>query len=202
VGDTVSLSNYVVRFNPNATGCSFPATPMNMATANAGTNTAGNVSDASDNGVDPAAGTPNGPGLPTPFAAPAYAPQLGLSKAAGTPTQNDDGTIDVAFTLLLENTGNVNISNVSLLDDLVAQYGSAFSASASSVVTGGIIVGPSVRLITDAAPTNIVLPTASTTFDGSSGSDMLTGSRGRTQPLTLEGLVRQRLLCHPLLCPR
>ncbi len=176
VGDSVGVNGYTVRFNPNAAGCTFPSPAMNSATSTAGTLAAGPVMDVSDNGTDPDIGISNSPGQPTVFVAPSYAPQMGMSKSIGVPVQNDDGTLDLAFTLLIENTGNVDITNLSVTDDLVGQLGSAFSASPATVMNSGVLVAPVVSEILDAGIDNLALPAGNSGFDGSASSNIVNGS--------------------------
>ncbi len=168
VGDIIEVT-FTVRLNPEAAG----GTLENTATAG-GADPLGNpVTDLSDGGADPA-GNAGGPGVPTEIVLPILEPELGISKAAGTPTVNADGTIDLPYTLMIANTGNVDISNLSLVDDLETQFGTAaFTASDSTVTTGGVIVAPTVTLIADAPGTAIVLPTAEMTYAGDATNDDL-----------------------------
>jgi len=176
VGDAVAVNGYTVRFNPNAVGCSFPSPATNVATANANTTTAGSIVDVSDNGTDPDLGVSNSTGQPTLFVAPSYAPQIGMSKLTSTPIQNDDGTLDVVFTLLVENTGNVDITNLSVSDDLVGQLGTAFIASSAADTSNGVLAAPVVTEVVDAGIDNLVLPAGNTNFDGSAASNIVTGA--------------------------
>jgi len=93
------------------------------------------ANDDSDSGTD-ASGTNNGePGDtfgsddPTPL----LIPSVGLAKSAGDAVANGDN-FDVTFTFVYENNGNVDLTNLSLTDDIAAQFGNAFvSASGLSV---------------------------------------------------------------------
>ena len=83
--------------------------------------------DDSDSGTD-ASGTNNGePGDsfgsddPTPL----YIPSIGLAKSAGDAVANGDN-FDVTFTLVFENNGSVDLTNLTLFDDIAAQFGDAF----------------------------------------------------------------------------
>ena len=83
--------------------------------------------DLSDSGTD-ASGTNNGePGDsfgsddPTPL----FIPSVGLAKSAGDAVANGDN-FDVTFTLVFENNGTVDLTNLTLFDDIAAQFGDAF----------------------------------------------------------------------------
>ena len=95
------------------------------------------VMDLSDSGTDPDdpnAGEPNDTGGsddPTPL----FLPSVGLAKSVGTPVPNGDN-FDVTYTLVFENTGNVSLDNVQVLDDVAAQFGSQFVG----IVPGSVAV--------------------------------------------------------------
>ena len=176
VEDSVLVSNYVARFNPNASGCVFPNPAQNTASGSSD-----QANDVSDNGTDPDAANSNDAGLPTPFAVPVAQPQIGVSKAAGEPILNADGTFDVPYTLLIENTGNVDLSDITLADDLEAQFDAAvFTGSAATVTTGGVIVAPAVTVITDASGTALVAPTPDALFAGTAANDDLLSTASST----------------------
>ena len=83
--------------------------------------------DDSDSGTDGSDGNPGAPGDsggtddPTPL----LIPEVGLAKSAGDAVPNGDN-FDVTFTFIFENTGNVDLANLSLTDDIAAQFGNAF----------------------------------------------------------------------------
>ena len=95
------------------------------------------IRDSSDSGTDPDgpnAGEPNDTGGsddPTPL----FLPSVGLAKSVGTPVPNGDN-FDVTYTLVFENTGNVSLDNVQVLDDVAAQFGSQFVG----IVPGSVAV--------------------------------------------------------------
>ena len=98
-------------------------------------------------------------------------PEIGVSKAAGVPTLNTDGTFDVVYTLLIENTGDVDLSNISLTDDLASQFGTAFfTASDASDQSGGIVSAPVVTPVLDEPGTAIVLPIGNVAYTGDAAS--------------------------------
>ena len=85
------------------------------------------VTDDSDSGADPNGTNPDGDGDngtsddPTPL----YLPAIGLTKDAGDAVANGEN-FDVEFTLIYENTGTVDLTNLTLFDDVAAQFGNAF----------------------------------------------------------------------------
>jgi fimbrial isopeptide formation D2 family protein/uncharacterized repeat protein (TIGR01451 family) len=87
------------------------------------------ASDDSDSGSetgDDNVGEPNDSGGsddPTPT----YIPHVGLAKTAGDAVANGDNW-DVEFTLYWENTGNVDLTNLTMFDDIATQFGNAFSS--------------------------------------------------------------------------
>ena len=97
------------------------------------------ATDDSDSGADPSdpnSGAPGDMGTsddPTPLLIPA----LNLAKVAGDAVPNGDN-FDVTFTLNWENTGTVALDNVTILDDIMGQFGGQFvAASIDSVTTSG-----------------------------------------------------------------
>ena len=93
------------------------------------------VSDLSDSGTNPSNSNLGQPGDtfgsddPTPL----YIPSIGLAKSAGDAAPNGDN-FDVTFTLAFENNGSVDLTNLTLFDNVRAQFGDAFvSVSGVSV---------------------------------------------------------------------
>jgi len=164
VGDIIEVT-FTARLNPAAAGSSL----TNTATAG-GSDPAGTVvTDDSNDGSDPTDGA-GGTGVPTPITLPEPVPEIGVSKAAGVPTLNGDGTFDVEYTLQVANTGDVDLMDITLLDDLQTQFTGAFVGSDATITTGGIIVAPVVSLVTDAAGTAVILPVGNAGFTGSGAS--------------------------------
>ena len=90
------------------------------------------VSDLSDDGTNP--NTDNGTGKdddPTIF----QIPQIRSAKSYGTITSNANGTYTVPVTILVENSGTVELSNLSLLEDIRTQFGDAFLSLDSPMIT-------------------------------------------------------------------
>ena len=179
VGDSLTVTGFTARFDPNNASCTFPDPAENSASASA-TAPTGGINDISDNGTDPDIASPNDGGVPTPFAPPAQGPELGLAKSARLLSLNDDFSFDVEFTVMMQNTGDVDLDNLELFDDLVAQFGAAFIPSAANDASGGVLIAPVVSAVTDAAPVGLQLPAVDTAFDGGVGNifDGSTGNLG------------------------
>ena len=65
-------------------------------------------------------------------------PGIGAAKApAGLPVAQPDGNFAVTYEVVIENTGATDLTNLSVLEDLAAQFGPAFvSAGNLTLVTG------------------------------------------------------------------
>ena len=136
VGDSFTIQ-FTTEIDPDAVGA--PGTLDNQATVGGDavdangqplTDSSGTpivVSDDSDSGTDPNGDNPDAPGDagtsddPTPL----LIPDIGLAKEAGDAVPNGDN-FDITFTLVYENTGTVDLTNLSLTDDIAAQFGNAF----------------------------------------------------------------------------
>ncbi|MEM6792667.1 MAG: IPTL-CTERM sorting domain-containing protein [Acidobacteriota bacterium] len=162
VGAAATIS-VAVTFDPNG----LPGPFFNQAIASGDTPT-GTVSDPSDDGTDP---DPNGNGNPseagendpTPVGVP-ESPAISIVKTAGAVTDAPTaGQFDVTFSLQVTNTGNVDLSQLQVTDDLGATFpapSSAVSASASCVAgsCGTIAVdytGPADTTLLDAAASGL-----------------------------------------------
>jgi len=174
---------FTINVDPNAAGA--PAALDNTATAG-GTPPSGTpISDDSNTGTDAAgAGTgetpndnPGGPGVPTPITPPTLDPELGLVKSATTiGTIKGDGTFDVTYTLLTENTGNAALTPLTLTDELdnATQLGSAFN---------GIVTAPAVTLTTNVSGNAVAPTTNGAAFTGTgAGTALILGTDGRLDP--------------------
>ena len=132
VGDSYTIQ-FSVEVDPNAVGA--PATLQNQVTAggdavdengNPITDSTGNpiiVTDDSDNGTDP--NSDNGSGTtddPTPL----LIADIGLAKEVGSAVVNGDN-FDFEFTLYWQNTGTVALDDVTVLDDVAAEFGGQFA---------------------------------------------------------------------------
>lgn len=198
VGDTLTVVGFTARFNPNASGCTFPDPAANSASVNASSPT-GPVTDTSDSGTDPDAGGSNDAGVPTPFTPPVPSPELGLAKSARLLAFNQDFSFDVEYTVLMQNTGDVNLSNLELFDNLVTQFGAAFVPSAANDSSGGVLSAPVVSAVTDAGAVDLQLPNVDTAFDGGAGNifDGTSGNLGVGDVISVVFTVR----ANPALLP-
>ncbi|MEP3441196.1 MAG: SdrD B-like domain-containing protein [Sulfitobacter sp.] len=167
---------FTVNVDPNAANA--PATLQNTATAT-GTAPDGTVAtDLSDTDTAPdgaADGTTNvagGAGDPTVITPPANEPELDVAKSASVGTLQADGTVDVTYTVEIENTGNVTLSPLTLVDDLTAadQLGTAFN---------GIVTAPAAPSLTNTSGTSTA-PSQNAAYDGTDG--LLSGTDGSLAP--------------------
>ncbi|MCB1417671.1 MAG: DUF11 domain-containing protein, partial [Notoacmeibacter sp.] len=134
------------------------------------------VTDVSDNGIDTDGKTTDDPTVTSVT----QLPSIGAAKTASASTANADGTFDVEYTIVVANTGTVNLANLQLVDDLTAanQLGSAFTASDASDTTGGILTAPLVSLTNTSGLS--VAPSANTAYDGT--GNLLAGTDGLLAP--------------------
>ncbi|MDB4512033.1 C25 family cysteine peptidase [Arenicella sp.] len=140
---------------------------VNSATAD-GESVGGPVDDVSDSG-NPAddMGTDEDPTV-NPFAA---VPQIGSIKSASVGPILPDGTFEVTYTIVVENTGNVTLAPLTLIDDLTAldQLSGAFN---------GVVMQP---IVTDVVNTASTLPTSNDPmYDGT--NELVIGSDGILVP--------------------
>ena len=87
------------------------------------------VTDDSDNGTDPGAenGEDNGDGVfgndPTPII---IADVSAAKEAVGQPVALGNGNHEVTYQVVIENTGTVDLANLTLGEDLATQFGAAY----------------------------------------------------------------------------
>jgi uncharacterized repeat protein (TIGR01451 family) len=130
----------------------------NTSTVVGTTPSGGTVADDSTDGVDP---DPDDDGVPveatpTPVSFD-EAPSIGIAKdVASGPTSNGNGSFDVTYTLVVENTGDVALTDVQVQDDLASTFAAAQSWSVVSVDSADLTVSP--------------------VFDGDGSIDVLAGS--------------------------
>lgn len=120
-GQSVTL-NFTVRVDTNLGDSTPPADYTNQVSAYGESATGTPTTDLSDDGTNP--NTDNGSGGtddPTSFST----PQIRSVKNYGTITPNADGTYTVPVIIQVENTGTVTLSNLSLIDDVNAEWGPA-----------------------------------------------------------------------------
>ena len=124
------------------------------------------VDDTSDNGAD-ATGN-NGEGGtadPTPI----QIADLGIAKSiAGEPEVLFNGNSVVTFQVVIENTGTVDLSSLSFVEDLATQFGDAFVSASNLTLTAGP-ADPNSNIVVDAVG-----------FDGGSSSELLDQSAVNT----------------------
>ena len=174
---------FSVNIDPNKPGA--PSALDNTATAG-GTPPGGTpILDDSNTGTDATGGStgelptdnPGGPGVPTPIVPPVANPQIGVVKSVvSVGAVQSDGTVAVGYELLVENTGNVSLTSLTLSDDLSAasQLGSSFN---------GILTAPVVSLVTNASGNAVAPTSAGAAFTGTAaGSGLLIGTDGRIDP--------------------
>ena len=107
------------------------------------------ATDVSDSGSDPDGinGGENGDTGGSDDATPLYLPAIGLAKEVVSTTPNGDN-FDVVYQLVVENTGNVDLADISLVDDLATQFGDAFigAGSLTFATAGAPPAGSSITL--------------------------------------------------------
>ncbi len=155
IGDQLIVT-LQVEIDPDNPAATMVAGALENTAIASGTDSSGNsVSDISDDPADPTSDHD-----PTRIAIPALsvAKLLGsvLPAASGT-----TGNFDVSYTLTFANTGTEVLSNLSLRDDLVSQFGGAFVDVLSVVVN-------------NVNATTAPLPNLA--FDGTATSDLLMGA--------------------------
>ncbi|NER34464.1 MAG: DUF11 domain-containing protein [Oscillatoria sp. SIO1A7] len=151
VGATAQIT-FQVTINPGNT--------ISYSNSVTGTGTGGGtpVSDVSTNGTDPdndggdAANDDNSDAIdnndPTPITL-SETPQLGVAKAAGTITDNGNGTFNVPFTITVQNTGNVQVNNLQVVENLTTTFPSPASFTIASSTSSGLTVNPNFNGSTD-----------------------------------------------------
>ena len=171
VGDTFEVS-YTVTIDPDIEGDSDhlvnQATGSGIAIDDEGNqlfDSDGNLltaSDVSDNGADPNAenGEASDDGVFGNDPTPVVIADLGIAKSlVGEPTFVD-GVFVTRFAVTVENTGTVDLENLSLVEDLSAQFGDLFVGARDLTLTGST-TNPSSDV------------TLSSTFDGSGDNELL-----------------------------
>jgi len=70
-------------------------------------------------------------------------PMLDITKAVSAgPANNGDGTYDLTYEVVVTNTGNVELRNTQLTDDLAAIYGAGLVSASASVTAGPCTANP------------------------------------------------------------
>ena len=141
----------------------------NTATASGDAPSGTSLSDASTDGADV---DPNGNGNPGDDSAPTpvsfgEAPQIGTAKAVTAgPTNNGDGTYALTYTILVENTGDVALDAVQVLEDLATTFSGADGVVAGTPTSTDFAINPGFN---GAADTSLLLGTDALAV-GASGS--------------------------------
>ena len=120
---------------------------FNQATATGISPSGTSTIDLSDDGSDPdpdGDGNPNEPGEndPTPVTF-TENPVIGVAKAVSSVTNNGDGTYTVAYTVTVENLGNVTLNNVQVVDNLASTFSGAVGFTVDSVSSSDFTVNGS-----------------------------------------------------------
>ncbi|QEG22775.1 DUF4347 domain-containing protein [Mariniblastus fucicola] len=174
VGDTLEIV-FTVTIDPDATGTSSPGLENQATTSGEGLDENGDpllnpdgspvtVTDESDDGLDPTSenGDDDGDGTFGNDPTPVIIADIRVTKAvAGTPTLLANGNYSVAYELDIENTGNVNLADLTLVEDLSAHFGTAYVGAGSLTLSSG----PS------NASSSVVLET--TTWNGGASTEMI-----------------------------
>ena len=157
VGDTIQVV-FTVTIDPDASGTSSGGLENQATSTGTGVNPDTGMpdpdllaSDVSDNGADPLDenGEDNGDGTfgndPTPI----IIPDISVVKAvSGTPTPLANGNFEVVYELVIENTGNVDLANISLIENLASQFGTAL-ISAGNITLSTAPSDPSSNIVLD-----------------------------------------------------
>ena len=160
--ETIELN---ITVTPTGTSSTFE----NQVTAT-GTSSGGTlVSDTSTDGTSP---DPNDDS-PTEIELPEN-PEIGLAKRlVGSPVNNNDGTYTIVYEFRVRNTGDVNLSNIQITDDLTETFPSPASFSGFNASSSTL--------------------TPNTSFDGDTDQNLLEGTDellvGEVKTLSLEFVV-------------
>ncbi len=119
------------------------------------------ATDASDAGTDPdedGNGNPNDNSDPTTTTF-TEAPEIGLAKDVfSAPTSNGDGSFTLTYRFVAENSGDIAVNSVDIVEDLASTFAAASSFSVDSLVSSDFVVNPG--------------------FNGTSDTSLLDGSTG------------------------
>ena len=92
--------------------------------------------------------------------------EIGVAKqVVGQPVAQPDGSFAVTYEIVVENTGGADLTDVSVLEDLAAEFGPAFVSAGNAAIS-----------TPPADPTSIIV--LNSAFDGSSDSELIDNSAG------------------------
>ena len=171
-GESVTLQ-FRVRIDPNAPGAPNPLSNQITATGNGVNPMTGDVlvdpntgapyvaTDLSDSGTDPESVNPDEPGNTGGQNDPTLLqlPGVNAAKAATNTVALGDGRYRITYRIIVQNTGNTDLANLSLVESLESNFGPGFEALAA---------GPS---IFGGATTATQVPSISASYDGFFGND-------------------------------
>jgi len=148
-GELAPGEQFTVTFNvlidPDATGTSGALQNQALVRGGDPLNPAAVVEDLSDSGLDPSDTNPGEPGDTgtAEDATPVYLPDAGLAKRIVSATQSGL-EYNILLELVFENTGTLELDNLQLIDDLLAEYGANFSkiGSPPTIVASTATVTP------------------------------------------------------------
>jgi uncharacterized repeat protein (TIGR01451 family) len=103
------------------------------------------VDDTSHNGidVDPENDGPGNNSTPTPVSF-TESPLIGLAKTVSSVVNNEDGTYDVTYTILVQNYGNAPLVDVQVSDNLANTFTGAIGYTVQSISTSGSLTANTV----------------------------------------------------------
>ncbi len=184
VGQSVSVT-FNLTFYPNvatATVSGNNLTFQNQATAAGdapdaqgnGNGTADNgTTDLSDAGTNPRGTGGDGDNIPNEANEDdptditiTMAPVIGVAKAAGTVTDNNDGTFSVPFTINVRNYGNVDAHDVQIVENLATEFGT-FGAATPTAAGNYTVSGLSITTNAATALTANAIGSSAGQFNGS-----------------------------------
>jgi uncharacterized repeat protein (TIGR01451 family) len=139
-------ANATITFNVRVNPGTNPGPYNNITVGNATGPNNTPVTDQSTDGtnVDPDGdGDPTNNSVPTPVTL-TSTPRLGVAKAVGTVTDNNDGSFTVPYTVIIRNAGNINLNNLQITENLSQTFNgvTAFNVQANSLSATGVTVNP------------------------------------------------------------
>ncbi|NKC00023.1 MAG: DUF11 domain-containing protein [Pseudomonadales bacterium] len=140
----------------------------NSATTSGDTPSDVTANDTSDNGVVPddnGNGDPTDDSDPTPVSF-AEVPEIGLAKTVVTNLNNGDGTYTLTYRLLVENTGDIDLTNLQVTEDFTAVF------AAATGYTVDAITSPDFTVVFPYSGLNLLAGTDPLLFGGSGTIDV------------------------------